>query len=140
MRFWRSQAYSDFFEYLDSKGGFFYERWGASLRSVHPKVCLANDDPSLRRRACAFHRGGAIPADIGAPSIRRGRVRCLRRLVSFRCSRWSGRRYRHVPYTHCPVSTKLYHSNGKCFCDPGQSFDLDGALHSSLAGRVGLSD
>ncbi|KAK9245005.1 nucleotide-diphospho-sugar transferase [Lipomyces tetrasporus] len=26
--FWRSQAYQDYFSYLDSLGGFFYERWG----------------------------------------------------------------------------------------------------------------
>lgn len=25
MHFWRSPAYMDFFEYLDSKGGFYYE-------------------------------------------------------------------------------------------------------------------
>ena len=35
MRFWRSKAYSDFFDYLDSKGGFFYERWGdAPVHSI----------------------------------------------------------------------------------------------------------
>lgn len=35
MRFWRSKAYSDFFEFLDQKGGFFYERWGdAPVHSI----------------------------------------------------------------------------------------------------------
>lgn len=28
LSFWRSQAYQDYFDYLDHKGGFFYERWG----------------------------------------------------------------------------------------------------------------
>ncbi|KAK7448081.1 hypothetical protein VKT23_013838 [Stygiomarasmius scandens] len=28
MDFWRSKAYMDYFEYLDKKGGFYYERWG----------------------------------------------------------------------------------------------------------------
>ncbi|KZP02585.1 glycosyltransferase family 15 protein [Athelia psychrophila] len=28
MDFFRSDAYTKFFEYLDSKGGFYYERWG----------------------------------------------------------------------------------------------------------------
>lgn len=28
MDFWRGEAYSKFFDYLDSKGGFYYERWG----------------------------------------------------------------------------------------------------------------
>ncbi|KAK1232200.1 hypothetical protein PQX77_004574, partial [Marasmius sp. AFHP31] len=28
MDFWRGEAYQAFFEYLDSRGGFYYERWG----------------------------------------------------------------------------------------------------------------
>ncbi|KAG1715703.1 hypothetical protein ID866_1466 [Astraeus odoratus] len=28
MDFWRGEAYSKFFDYLDSQGGFYYERWG----------------------------------------------------------------------------------------------------------------
>lgn len=28
MDFWRSEAYMKYFEYLESKGGFYYERWG----------------------------------------------------------------------------------------------------------------
>ncbi|THU84115.1 glycosyltransferase family 15 protein [Dendrothele bispora CBS 962.96] len=28
MDFWRSEAYMDYFDYLDKKGGFYYERWG----------------------------------------------------------------------------------------------------------------
>ncbi|KAM0792249.1 hypothetical protein ACM66B_004943 [Microbotryomycetes sp. NB124-2] len=44
MRFWRSKAYSDFFEYLDSKGGFFYERWGdAPVHSIAASLFLPKD-------------------------------------------------------------------------------------------------
>lgn len=33
--FWRGEAYSKFFDYLDSKGGFYYERWGdAPVHSI----------------------------------------------------------------------------------------------------------
>lgn len=28
LRFWRSQAYTDYFNHLESTGGFYYERWG----------------------------------------------------------------------------------------------------------------
>ena len=28
MDFWRGEAYSKFFDYLDATGGFYYERWG----------------------------------------------------------------------------------------------------------------
>ncbi|WVR05196.1 hypothetical protein IAU60_002208 [Kwoniella sp. DSM 27419] len=35
LNFWRSQAYMDFFEHLDQKGGFYYERWGdAPVHSI----------------------------------------------------------------------------------------------------------
>ncbi|KAG8846367.1 alpha 1,2-mannosyltransferase 2.4.1, partial [Serendipita sp. 405] len=35
MDFWRSEAYMKYFEYLDSKGGFYYERWGdAPVHSI----------------------------------------------------------------------------------------------------------
>ncbi|GME82227.1 unnamed protein product [Ambrosiozyma monospora] len=35
MDFWRSEAYTKFFNYLDSTGGFFYERWGdAPVHSI----------------------------------------------------------------------------------------------------------
>lgn len=33
--FWRGEAYSKFFDFLDSKGGFYYERWGdAPVHSI----------------------------------------------------------------------------------------------------------
>lgn len=35
LNFWRSQAYMDFFDFLDRKGGFYYERWGdAPVHSI----------------------------------------------------------------------------------------------------------
>lgn len=38
---WRSQAYRDFFDYLDKAGGFFYERWGdAPVHSIAAALFL----------------------------------------------------------------------------------------------------
>ncbi|KAI0831999.1 glycosyltransferase family 15 protein [Trametes gibbosa] len=35
MEFWRGEAYTKFFDYLESKGGFYYERWGdAPVHSI----------------------------------------------------------------------------------------------------------
>ena len=35
MDFWRGEAYSKFFDYLDATGGFYYERWGdAPVHSI----------------------------------------------------------------------------------------------------------
>jgi hypothetical protein len=42
MDFWRSEAYSSFFNYLDATGGFYYERWGdAPVHSIGAAL-LAN--------------------------------------------------------------------------------------------------
>ncbi|KAF8879574.1 glycosyltransferase family 15 protein [Infundibulicybe gibba] len=44
MDFWRAPAYSTFFEYLDSKGGFYYERWGdAPVHSIAAALFAQKD-------------------------------------------------------------------------------------------------
>ncbi|KAL1924033.1 uncharacterized protein VTP21DRAFT_7068 [Calcarisporiella thermophila] len=41
LRFWRSEPYMRYFEYLDKKGGFFYERWGdAPVHSIAAALML----------------------------------------------------------------------------------------------------
>ena len=39
MDFWRGEAYSKFFEYLDSTGGFYYEVRSPSLFQFSFKLC-----------------------------------------------------------------------------------------------------
>ena len=34
--------------------------------------------------------------------------------------------YYHPPWGHCPANRKKYHDNGKCSCNPEDSFDRDG--------------
>lgn len=44
LNFWRSPAYKAYFEYLDSTGGFFYERWGdAPVHSIAASLFLPKD-------------------------------------------------------------------------------------------------
>ncbi|RXW14596.1 hypothetical protein EST38_g11261 [Candolleomyces aberdarensis] len=44
MDFWRAPAYQAFFEYLDTKGGFYYERWGdAPVHSIAAALFLPKD-------------------------------------------------------------------------------------------------
>jgi len=44
LNFFRSEAYSKFFEYLDKKGGFFYERWGdAPFHTIAVSLLLPPD-------------------------------------------------------------------------------------------------
>ncbi|GAA5926499.1 hypothetical protein JCM10213_002369 [Rhodosporidiobolus nylandii] len=48
MRFWRSKAYEDYFNFLDQKGGFFYERWGdAPVHSFGVALLLPKDQIHL---------------------------------------------------------------------------------------------
>ncbi|OZJ03322.1 hypothetical protein BZG36_04218 [Bifiguratus adelaidae] len=42
---WRSEAYLKFFDYLDSSGGFYYERWGdAPVHTIAASMFLAKDE------------------------------------------------------------------------------------------------
>lgn len=44
MDFWRGEAYTKFFEFLDSKGGFYYERWGdAPVHSIAAALFTRKD-------------------------------------------------------------------------------------------------
>lgn len=86
MDFWRSETYMMFFEFLDSTGGFYYERWGdAPVHSIAASLFLPKD---------AIH----FFDEIG---------------------------YQHTPFTHCTANTERW-SNGRCSCDPSQSFDYNG--------------
>ncbi|CCH58987.1 hypothetical protein TBLA_0B01440 [Henningerozyma blattae CBS 6284] len=45
LKFLRSQAYRDYFDYLDHAGGFFYERWGdAPVHSIAASLFLDRDE------------------------------------------------------------------------------------------------
>lgn len=42
--FWRGEAYAKFFDYLDQKGGFYYERWGdAPVHSIGAALFARKD-------------------------------------------------------------------------------------------------
>jgi len=44
MTLWRSEAYTKFFDFLDSKGGFYYERWGdAPVHSIAASLFARRD-------------------------------------------------------------------------------------------------
>ncbi|CCE62320.1 hypothetical protein TPHA_0C01640 [Tetrapisispora phaffii CBS 4417] len=44
LNFWRSEAYNEYFDYLDHAGGFFYERWGdAPVHSIAASLFLPKD-------------------------------------------------------------------------------------------------
>ncbi|KAF8481515.1 glycosyltransferase family 15 protein [Gautieria morchelliformis] len=44
LNFWRGEAYTKYFEYLDKKGGFYYERWGdAPVHSIGASLFARKD-------------------------------------------------------------------------------------------------
>lgn len=44
MRFWRGEAYTKYFDYLDHAGGFYYERWGdAPIHSMAVALFASKD-------------------------------------------------------------------------------------------------
>ncbi|KAG0131301.1 glycolipid 2-alpha-mannosyltransferase-domain-containing protein [Tuber indicum] len=44
LNFWRGEAYQKYFEFLDKKGGFYYERWGdAPVHSIAAALFLPRD-------------------------------------------------------------------------------------------------
>lgn len=76
MDFWRGEAYQAFFDYLERKGGFYYERWGdapvhsiaAALFVPRDKIHFFNDlgyrhDPFQRCPQGQFHSAGRCWCD-----------------------------------------------------------------------------
>ena len=101
MDFWRGPAYTAFFEYLDSKGGFYYEV------------------PSLFRKKkqefinyLCYQRWGDAPVHSMAAALFASRDQ-----IHF----FDDIGYQHDPYTHC-TNNKESWRKGRCTCDPAHSF------------------
>ena len=82
MDFWRGEAYSAFFEYLDRRGGFYYEVDVVPPLSA-PQIrtkeqtpnCMDSYNTALGRRARAHDRRGALCGNGPHPRFPRDRVR-----------------------------------------------------------------
>jgi len=97
--FWRGEAYSKFFDYLDSKGGFYYE------------VCIPHIQYFSLLNLIQMQRWGDAPVhSIGAALLAR------KEQIHF----FNDIGYRHEPFQHCPQGDA--HKKGKCWCDPAQNF------------------
>ncbi|KAI0030492.1 glycosyl transferase [Vararia minispora EC-137] len=54
--FWRGEAYRKFFDFLDAKGGFYYERWGdAPVHSIAAALFLPKERIHFFREIGYFH-------------------------------------------------------------------------------------
>lgn len=86
MNFWRGEAYTKFFEYLDSQGGFYYEVWTVSYPPISLACSRLNFAVSggetrrctASRRLCLREKTRSISLVILDMSIRR--IRIVRRM------------------------------------------------------------
>lgn len=99
MDFWRGPAYTDFFNYLEEKGGFYYE----------VRVILS---PGLRVSLTHVQRWGDAPVHSIAAALF-----VKKEQIHF----WDEIGYEHNPYTHCPQKEKTW-KQGKCSCNQQRSF------------------
>ncbi|PWA00539.1 hypothetical protein BB558_003409 [Smittium angustum] len=88
LRLYRSQAYTDYFNFLDSTGGFFYERWGdAPIHSIAAAMFLRKDQIHFFEDIGYSHPGaGHCPKD----SAIKGACHCnpaKNRAIQIRCAR-----------------------------------------------------
>lgn len=112
MDFWRSEAYTRYFEYLEAKGGFYYEVRPCAL----PFVPEAH---RVRRK-----RWGDAPVHSIAVSLFAGRDQ-----IHF----FKDIGYRHSPFQHCPQGSDW--RKGHCSCDPNDNFGM-ARLHRSYEQKL----
>ncbi|THU91142.1 glycosyltransferase family 15 protein [Dendrothele bispora CBS 962.96] len=100
MDFWRSEAYQAFFNHLESKGGFYYERWGDAASTMKLNPFVAFFSPTKLD----------IISIAAALFARRDQIHFFRDIG-----------YRHDPFQHCPSGEQW--EAGRCACDPKDTFD-----------------
>jgi alpha 1,2-mannosyltransferase len=98
MDFWRDEAYSAFFDFLDSKGGFYYE---VQLFLFVSTVLMT-----------VAQRWGDAPVHSIAVALFAGKNR-----IHF----FDDIGYEHPPHGHCPMDEDKW-QKGKCACDREKSF------------------
>ncbi|KAF8894629.1 glycosyltransferase family 15 protein [Infundibulicybe gibba] len=97
LELWRGEAYTKFFDFLDQKGGFYYERWGdAPVHSIGAALFARKDQIHF------FNDIGWFTSPF----------------YPFSSKTILG--YRHEPFQHCPQGDS--HKRGKCWCDSTQNF------------------
>ena len=104
MDFWRGEAYTAFFNYLDSHGGFYYE-----VRPPPSDLSFPRDRNSDTK---PIQRWGDAPVHSIAAALFASKDQ-----IHF----FNEIGYEHAPYTHCPRSQETW-SKGRCGCDPKHSF------------------
>ncbi|KAI0298235.1 glycosyltransferase family 15 protein [Russula brevipes] len=78
MDFWRGEAYSTFFEYLERRGGFYYERWGdAPVHSIGVSL-LAGADRIHMFRDIGYEHAPFMHCPADDTLWERGRCACDR--------------------------------------------------------------
>lgn len=112
LNFWRGEAYSKYFDYLDQTGGFYYE------------VCHPFFFPALACQSLISpcKRWGDAPVHSIAAALfaRKDQIHFFDDIG-----------YRHAPFEHCPQGEA--HARGKCWCDVKDNFDYNGYAIENFA-------
>jgi alpha 1,2-mannosyltransferase len=118
MDFWRGEAYSAFFEYLDSHGGFYYE----VTSSLQPSL---SNQRLTKKTVRIEQRWGDAPVHSIAAALFAGtdRIHFFREIG-----------YEHAPFMHCPAETEIW-ERGQCACDSQHSFGKCKILSEPLVPR-----
>ncbi|KAF7303926.1 Glycosyltransferase family 15 protein [Mycena indigotica] len=72
---WRSEPYMKFFEFLDSRGGFYYERWGDAPVHTFGAALFARKDQIHFFNEIGYQHGAIAHCPEG-PAFTRGKCRC----------------------------------------------------------------
>lgn len=134
MDFYRGEAYTKFFEFLDSKGGFYYEVSVSPPSTFHsppcPILCSASPPPrpknSIRNPNPKFHTPNENETlTPGFPKQRWGDAPVHSIAVSLFTSKkqlhyFRDIGYKHDNFGHCPPANEW--AKGKCSCKPNESF------------------
>ena len=99
MDFWRGEAYTKFFEYLESKGGFYYE------------VCSHLSFKIVGFLTSNIQRWGDAPVHSIAVALFASKHQ-----IHF----FNDIGYRHESFQHCPAGQEWY--DGHCSCNPRDTF------------------
>jgi alpha 1,2-mannosyltransferase len=112
MDFWRGDAYTAFFDFLENKGGFYYE-----VKTISPTLSLSHALVAKRWGDAPVH---SIAAALFLP---KDKIHFFNEIG-----------YEHAPYTHCPRGEDKW-KDGRCSCDQATSF----GEHSQRRFLVGRS-
>lgn len=148
--FWRGEAYSKFFDFLDERGGFYYEVsnriWSSTGISSNSTLLWKRwgDAPVHSIGVSLFAKKEQIVSPVPNLFWVRSRQKLTWVLITISIFSMTSVRalwylsrfflkktffslgYRHEPFQHCPQGAA--HKQGKCWCDESENFGAQSTI------------